>query len=419
MTGSASFGHVLGMICRECGTPAPVRVAHVCEECFGPLDVNYDRAAISKALRREVITARTPDLWRYAELLPLSAPPTVGLFTGMTPLVRADRLARALGVRELYIKNEAVSHPSLSFKDRLVAIALNKARELGVEVVACASTGNLANSTAALAAAAGMQAVIFIPDNLEAAKVLATTVYGARVVAVRGTYDDVNRLSSEIADRHGWGFVNINLRPFYGEGSKTVAYEIAEQLGWRQPAHVIVPVAGGSLLHKLGIGFEEFRDLGLAPGAPPRLHAAQAAGCAPIARMIIEGRDEAMPVKQPRTIVKSLAVGNPADAGYVRAAVSASGGFAAAPEDDETIRHLRLLAETEGIFGETAGGVVVAALQKLRAAGKIGVDDGPVVLVLSGQGLKTQDPLEAVLPRPDVIAPRLADFDALWGNRAI
>jgi threonine synthase len=414
---------VLGMICRECQTPAPVRAAHVCEECFGPLDIQYDRDAVARALTRAAIEARPRTMWRYAELLPLAGPTTVGLETGMTPLVRADRLAQALGVAELWIKNEAVSHPSLSFKDRVVSVALSKARELGLTTVACASTGNLANATAALAAAAGMNAVIFIPDDLEAAKVLATSVYGAQVIAVRGTYDDVNRLSSEIADRQGWGFVNINLRPFYGEGSKTVGYEIAEQLGWRLPAHVVVPMAGGSLLHKIDEAFTDFAQLGLAAGARPHVHGAQAAGCAPIARMVIDGTDELRPIKDPHTIAKSLAIGNPADAVYARAAIVASGGFAAAPDDTEIVAGMRLLAERAGIFGETAGGVVVEALRHLRAGGHVGADDGPVILVLTGQGLKTQDPLQAVLPPPPVIAPRLADFDALWAttgpNRAI
>jgi threonine synthase len=416
--GPASASHVLGMICRECHSPAPIRAAHVCEECFGPLDIHYDRAAIARSLTRAVIEARPASMWRYAELLPLAGPTTVGLDTGMTPLVRADRLARALGVAELWVKNEAVSHPSLSFKDRVVSVALSKARELGITTVACASTGNLANATAALAAAAGLSAVIFIPDDLEAAKVLATSVYGAQVIAVRGSYDDVNRLSSEIADRQGWGFVNINLRPFYGEGSKTVGYEIAEQLGWRLPAHVVVPMAGGSLLHKIDEAFADFATLGLASGARPRMHGAQAAGCAPIARMVIDGTDELRPIKDPHTIAKSLAIGNPADAGYARAAIVGSGGFAAAPDDAEIVAGMRLLAQSEGIFGETAGGVVVEALRHLRARGKVGPDDGPVVLVLTGQGLKTQDPLQGVLPPPHVIAPRLAEFDALWAKLA-
>jgi threonine synthase len=342
----------------------------------------------------------------------------VGHDTGMTPLVRVDRLARALGVRELWVKNEAVNHPSLSFKDRVVAVALAKARELGVKVLGCASTGNLANATAALAAEAGMPAVVIIPADIDPAKILATSVYGARVIAVRGSYDDVNRLSSEIADQRGWGFVNINLKPFYAEGSKTVGYEIAEQLGWRSPAHVIVPMAGGSLLHKLHEAFADLRALGLTTNPLPRMHGAQAQGCAPIARMILDGADDIRPIKEPATIVKSLAIGNPADASYAGAAIRGSGGYAAAPDDAEAVAGVRLLAESSGIFGETAGGVVVAALRHLVAAGRIGADDGPVVLVLTGQGLKTTGPLEGLLPPPPVIGARLSDFDAVW-NRAI
>ncbi len=411
--------YVLGMICRECKTRAPIAATHVCADCFGPLDILYDRDAIARDLSRERIEARPRTMWRYRELLPLAAPPTVGLDTGMTPLVRADRLARALGVRELWVKNEAVSHPSLSFKDRVVAVAIGKARELGINVIGCASTGNLGNATAALAAAAGLPAVVCIPDDIEPAKIVATSVYGARVITVRGTYDEVNRLCSEIADRRGWGFVNINLRPFYGEGSKTVGYEIAEQLGWRMPAHVVVPMAGGSLLHKVHEAFLDFCNLGLASGSIPRMQGAQAAGCAPIVRMIVEDDDHLIPVKEPRTIAKSIAIGNPADAVYAREAIVASGGFAAAPDDEEIVAGMRLLAETEGIFGETAGGVVVAAAQRLRAAGRIGADDGPVVLCLTGQGLKTQDPLLSVLPRQQSIAPRLADFDAAFADASL
>jgi threonine synthase len=338
----------------------------------------------------------------------------------MTPLQRVDRLAQLIGVRELWVKNEAVNHPTLSFKDRVVSVALSKARELGVEVLGCASTGNLANATAALAAAAGMPAVIFIPDDIDPAKILATSVYGARVIAVRGSYDDVNRLSSEVADRRGWGFVNINLKPFYAEGSKTVGYEIAEQLGWRAPAHVVVPMAGGSLLHKIHEAFTDLRALGLIAdtGRGPSVHGAQAAGCAPIARMIIDGADDVRPIKTPATMVKSLAIGDPADALYAAGAIRASGGFAAAPEDAESIAGMKELAEQAGVFGESAGGVVVAALRHLVAAGRIGADDGPVVLVLTGQGLKTTGPLEGQLPPPTVIGPRVSDFDAVW-NRAI
>jgi threonine synthase len=340
----------------------------------------------------------------------------VGLKTGMTPLVRTPRLADRLGVKDVWVKNDSVSHPTLSFKDRVVSVAVSKAKEFDMPIVACASTGNLANATAAQAASAGIPCVVLIPFDLEPAKILATSIYGARVVAVKGTYDDVNRLCSEIAGKYGWGFVNVNLRPFYAEGSKSFGYEIAEQLGWRLPAHVVVPMAGGSLITKIGKAFRELEKLGFVQGRNTKIHGAQAEGCAPIASMVIEGRETVKPVKQPQTIAKSLAIGNPADAFYARQTMLESGGFAAAPSDDEIIDGIRLLAETEGIFTETAGGVTIAAARRLIAQGKIGRDDGPLVLSITGQGLKTQDPLVEKLPRPELIGPRLADFDGLLGG---
>jgi threonine synthase len=406
-------GFVQGMACGECGARYPVAAIHVCEACFGPLEIAYDWEGIRRAVSRPVIEARPRTMWRYAELLPLDGPPAVGLDTGMTPLVRADRLARRLGVGEVWIKNDAVSHPTLSFKDRVVAVALSRARELGISVVGCASTGNLANATAALAAAMGLRAVVVLPAGLEQAKILGTSVYGADVIAVEGTYDDVNRLCSEIADRHGWGFVNVNLRPFYGEGSKSYAFEIAEQLGWRLPADVVVPMAGGSLLAKVGKAFAELRELGLVEGGPARLHGAQPAACAPIASMVIEGRDAVVPIKHPRTIATSLAIGDPADAFAARQAILGSGGFAAMPSEEEIVAGVRLLAVTEGIFGETAAGVTVAAAAKLVAEGRIGRGDGPLVLCVTGQGLKTQQVLAEVLPAPARIGPSLAAFERL------
>jgi threonine synthase len=403
--------------CRECGKDYPKAPVHVCEFCFGPLEIAYDYQAIGRALSRQVIEARPPSMWRYAELLPLDAPPAVGQQTGMTPLVRADRLARRLGVRELWIKNDAVSHPTLSFKDRVVSVAVSKAIEFGIGTVACASTGNLANATAAMAAAAGLPAVILIPFDLEPAKVLATSIYGARVVAVKGTYDDVNRLCSEIAGKYGWGFVNVNLRPFYAEGSKSFGYEVAEQLGWRLPEHIVVPMAGGSLVTKIGKAFGELEKLGLLGGGgaarKTKIHGAQAAGCAPIVDMVLEGREQLKPVKRPTSIAKSLAIGNPADGFYARQTIVGSGGFAAKPDDDEIVDALRLLAETEGIFTETAGGVTLGATRKLIDAGKIGKDDGPIVVSITGNGMKTQDPLVGRLPEPALIGPSLGDFDRL------
>jgi threonine synthase len=407
---------VTALRCRECGKQYPKAPIHVCEFCFGPLEIAYDYGAIAKLLTRAVIESRPPNMWRYAELLPLDAPPSVGTQTGMTPLVRADRLARRLGVREVWVKNDSVSHPTLSFKDRVVSVAISKAIEFGIETVACASTGNLANATAAMAASAGLPSVILIPFDLEPAKVLATSIYGARVVGVRGTYDDVNRLCSEIAGKYGWGFVNVNLRPFYAEGSKSFGYELVEQLGWRSPAHIVVPMAGGSLVTKIGKAFGELEKLGLLTGGGARktkIHGAQAAGCAPIVDMVLENREQLKPVRTPTSIAKSLAIGNPADGFYARQTMVGSGGWAAKPNDDEIVAAMRMLAETEGIFTETAGGVTLSATKQLIDAGKIGKDDGPIVVCVTGNGMKTQDPLVGKLPEPALIGPSLADFDRL------
>jgi threonine synthase len=406
---------VEGLKCRECGKTYDKAPIHVCEFCFGPLEVAYDYAAIGKRLTRAIIESRPHNMWRYAELLPIDGPPAVGQATGMTPLVRAPRLAKRLGLAEVWVKNDAVSYPTLSFKDRVVSVAVSKAIEFGIGTIACASTGNLANATAAQAAAAGLPAVVLIPFDLEPAKVIGTSIYGARVVGVKGTYDDVNRLCSEIAGKYGWGFVNVNLRPFYAEGSKAYAYEIAEQLGWRLPAHIVVPMAGGSLVTKIGKAFGEFEKLGLvaAPGRKPRIHGAQAAGCAPIIDMVLENRDQVRPVKKPTSIAKSLAIGNPADGFYARQTIIGSGGWAAKPDDEEILTAMSLLAETEGIFTETAGGVTLAAAMKLIAGGQIGKDDGPVVISITGNGMKTQDPLVGRLPQPKLIGPRLSDFDDL------
>jgi len=411
---------VKGLKCRECGNAYDKAPTHVCEFCFGPLEVDYDYAAIGKVLTRAKIESRPHTMWRYAELLPIDGPPAVGQATGMTPLVRADRLAKRLGLRagDVWVKNDAVSHPSLSFKDRVVSVAVSKAIEFGIGTIACASTGNLANATAAQSAAAGLPAVILIPHDLEAAKVLGTSIYGARVVGVKGTYDDVNRLCSEIAGKYGWGFVNVNLRPFYAEGSKSYAYEIAEQLGWKLPAHIVVPMAGGSLVTKIGKAFGELEKLGLvtAGGRKPHIHGAQAAGCAPIVDMVLENRDQVKPVKTPTSIAKSLAIGNPADGFYARQTIVGSGGWAAKPNDDEIIAAMRLLAETEGIFTETAGGVALGAALRLIESGHIAKDDGPVVICITGNGMKTQDPLVGNLPEPQLIGPKLSDFDDMWNR---
>jgi threonine synthase len=404
---------VQALQCKECKKQYPKQALHVCEDCFGPLEVAYDYAAIGRVLSRETILSRAPNLWRYRELLPLDAPPTVGLNAGYTPLVRAKRLGEALGLSDLWVKNDAVSHPTLSFKDRVVSVALSKAKELGFDTVACASTGNLGNSTAAHAAQAGLRCYVLIPHDLEAGKVLGTLVYAPHLVRINGTYDDVNRLCSEIADRHPWAFVNVNIRPYYAEGSKTYGYEIQEQLGWRAPAHVVVPMASGSLLTKIGRSIDEFTKLGLIEArGTTRLHGAQAAGCGPIAEAVLAGREAIRPVKQPRTIAKSLAIGNPADGPYAAHAILASGGSAAAVTDAEIIEGIQLLAATEGLFTETAGGVTVATAKKLAAAGKIGRDETTVICI-TGNGLKTQEPLVDALPLPTPIGARLDEFEKI------
>jgi threonine synthase len=399
---------VNGLKCRECGREYPKQPIAGCEECFAPLEVDYDYEAISRVLSREVIASRPKNLWRYRELLPIEGDPIVGLATGATPLIRAERLGRVLGVRDLYIKNDSVNCPTLSFKDRVTAVAINKALEFGLEAVGCASTGNLANSVAANAAAAGLPAYILIPESLEPNKITATTIYGARVISVRGNYDEVNRLCTEVAERYPWGLVNVNLRPFYGEGSKTFAYEIAEQLGWRAPAAVVVPMAGGSLISKIHKGLKELERLGLLEDeAGTRLFGAQAAGCNPITTAVKRGSREIQPVK-PSTIAKSLAIGNPNDGYHAAGLIAESGGWSEDVTDEEIIAGIKLLAETEGIFTEPAGGVTVAVTKKLIGQGRIGTDD-LTVIAITGNGLKTP---EAVgLAPPAVIEPKIAQFE--------
>ncbi|HMB88317.1 MAG TPA: threonine synthase [Methylomirabilota bacterium] len=403
---------VKGLKCRECGRGYPASPIHVCEFCFGPLEVDYDYEAIGARVSRARIEAGPPSIWRYADLLPLDVPdgePPIGPHVGFTPLVRARNLAREWGVRELYVKNDAVCHPTCSFKDRVVAVAVAKAREFGFDTVACASTGNLANSVAAHAAEAGLKACVFIPADLEQGKVIGTLVYAPTLVEVQGTYDEVNRLCAEIGDKYHWAFVNINLRPYYAEGSKTMGYEIAEQLGWRAPAHVVVPCAGGSLLTKIAKAFPELARLGLIPEARTRMYAAQAAGCGPIVTMIKRDTDVLEPVR-PQTIAKSLAIGNPADGYYAYRAAKDSGGYGEHATDGEIIDGMRLLARTEGIFAETAGGVTVAATRKLIAAGRIPRDE-PIVMCVTGNGLKTPDVLHDRLGSDVTIPPSLQAFD--------
>lgn len=396
--------------CRECGRLYPKQAIHVCDFDFGPLEAAYDYEAIGKVLTREVIQSRPQTMWRYRELLPIDTEPTVGTQVGFTPLVKADRLARALGVRELYIKNDTVNYPTLSFKDRVVSVALSRARELGFQVVACASTGNLANSVAANAASAGLKSYVLIPADLEQGKVLGSLVYGTNVIGIHGAYDQVNRLCSEIAGKYGWGFVNVNLRPYYAEGSKTMGFEIAEQLGWRLPRHTVIPMASGSLLTKIHKAYKEFIQLGIVEKAPFSVHGAQATGCGPISEARKKGIDIIKPVPKPNTIAKSLAIGTPADGYYAIHSMKDTGGTADDATDEEIVEGIRLLAENEGIFAETAGGVTVACAKKLIASGAIPRDES-AVLCITGHGLKTQEAILGKCGEPRVIAPSLREFE--------
>ncbi len=405
------MSYMRSLKCRECGKEYPKEALHVCELCFGPLEVNYEYDKIKDALTRHAIEKREPNMWRYKELLPLDGDPSVGAQVGFTPLVLAKNLGKALGVKELYIKNDAVNFPTLSFKDRVVSVAISRARELGFQIVACASTGNLANSVAANAAACGMESYVFIPYDLEQSKILGTLVYGATVVSIKGTYDEVNRLCSEIAGKYGWAFVNINIRPYYAEGSKTFGYEIAEQLGWKLPKHIIVPMAGGSLITKISKAFKVFQKLGFVKQADTRIYGAQAAGCSPIINAVKEGSELIRPVK-PNTIAKSLAIGNPADGYYSAKVIRESGGWGESVTDEEIIASMKLLAETEGIFAETAGGVTLGVTKKLIEQGRIPKDESIVVCV-TGNGLKTQEALHGKLNEVTVINSRLAEFDEL------
>ncbi len=401
--------YVTGMQCRECGKTYPKAPLSVCEYCFGPLEVTYDYASLKNAVSRESIEKCHPNMWRYREFLPLDREATVGQQVGFTPLVRAINLGGRLGIRELYIKNDSVCFPTLSFKDRVVSVALSKALEFGFDTVGCASTGNLANSVAANAASVGLRSYVFIPSNLEMGKVLGTSVYKTNVIGVEGNYDDVNRLCSEIAGKYQWGFVNINLRPFYAEGSKSFGFEIAEQLGWRIPDCVVVPMAGGSLITKIRKAFCEFEKLNLVASNQARIFGAQASGCSPIISAVKEDRDFIKPVK-PNTIAKSIAIGNPADGYYAIKTMRETGGWGEDVSDDEIVEGIRMLAEEEGIFTETAGGVTVAVTQKLIRQGRIRSDDVTVVAI-TGNGLKTQEAVRDHLPRPEIISAKLTEFE--------
>ncbi len=403
---------VKGLKCRECGKEYPDSPLYVCDYCFGPLEVNYDYDMIKQNISVEKIRSRQPNMWRYREFLPIKGEIKIGKDVGFTPLVKADNLAKALGVKEIYIKNDAVNFPTLSFKDRVVSVAIAKAREFGFKIVACASTGNLANAVAALAASSGYESFVFIPANLEIGKVLGTLIYNTNLIKIEGSYDKVNRLCTEIAGKHNWGFVNINLRPYYAEGSKSLTFEMLEQLGFKTPDNIVVPMAGGSLITKVGKAIEEFEYVGLIEKKHTRIFGAQATGCNPITSTVKEKREFIKPVKTPDTIAKSLAIGNPADGYYAADLMKNTGGYGEDATDEEIIEGMKLLARTEGIFTETAGGVTIAVAKKLIKNGNINKNE-TTVLAITGNGLKTLEALHGKLKEPDVISPNLEEFEKI------
>ena len=404
---------LIGLQCHLCKTPFPAEAIYVCDRCLGPLEPVYDYRAVH--LTRDEIEKRPKNLWRYRELLPIAGEPRTGFNSGFTPLVRCDRLAQRLGVSELYVKDDSVNHPTLSYKDRVVSVAATRAVELGFKVLACASTGNLANSVAAHAARLGIECCVFIPDNLEAGKLLGSAIFNPTILAIAGNYDDVNRLCTQVGDRYGWGFVNINLRSYYAEGAKTMGFEIVEQLGWRYPKHLISPVAGGTLLPRIVRGLRELREVGLVDGELPRVHAAQAAGCAPVVHAIEAGLEHPEPVR-PNTIAKSIAIGNPADGYQVIQSVKATGGTGAAVTDTQIVNAIQLLAETEGIFTEPAGGTTLAATIDLVERGVIPRDESIVVCV-TGNGYKTAEVVADRLTAPVRLGRGFKEFEAWQASR--
>ncbi len=410
-----STSTLIGLQCHICHTAFPAEAIYVCDQCFGPLEPVYDYDAVRRLLTREVVASRPLNLWRYRELLPIVGEPRTGFTSGFTRLVRADRLAERLGVRELYVKDDGVNHPTLSYKDRVVSVAATRAVELGFTVFGCASTGNLGNSVAAHAARLGLDCYVFIPDNLEPGKVVGSAIYQPHLMAIRGNYDDVNRLCTQVADKYHWGFANINLRSYYAEGAKTFAFEIVEQLGWQFPKHVVCPVAGGTLLPRIGRGFREFRDLDLASGDVPHMYAAQAAGCAPVIRALHAGSDHPDPVK-PDTIAKSIAIGNPADGFQVIETLKATGGWGEMASDPEIISGIELLAATEGIFTEPAGGTTVAVTKKLIEQGRIPRDES-IVICVTGNGYKTSEVVVERLAQPAHLGRSLKEFDEYYASR--
>lgn len=398
--------NITGLRCKECGESYPIEPIFVCDFCFGPLEAAYDYAAVARGISRRSIESGPPSLWRYAELLPASADQAVDIGAGFTPLIRARNLGEVLGLDNLWLKNDT-ANPTHSFKDRVVSVATTKAVEFGFDTLACASTGNLAGSTGAHGRRANLETMVFVPEDLERAKINMAAVFGS-VILVRGSYDDANRLCTELADRNPWAFVNINMRPYYSEGSKTLGYELAEQLGWRAPRHVVVPVASGSLHTKVWRGLREFTELGLIDDVPTSMHVAQAEGCSPIARAIRDGETHPRPVR-PKTIAKSLGIGSPADGVYATKIARESGGEGCVVPEHEIAECMMLLAETEGILAETAGGVVISALRQLAESGAIARDEETVALI-TGSGLKTMDAVEDAL-NPPAIEATIASFD--------
>src|SRR5215217_713949 len=405
------MSYVKGLKCKECGHRVPVSPVHVCEQCFGPYEVEYEYAKMKGKVTRESIARGPKSLWRYKDLLPVDGTPKTGFHSGYTPLRKADRLAKELGCADLWIKDDSCNYPTYSYKERVVSVAISKAIEFGFDTVGCASTGNLANSTAAHAAAAGIRCFVMIPHDLEQGKVLGSLIFGPTMVRIRGNYDDVNRLCTEIADKYGWAIVNVNLRPYYTEGAKTYGFEIAEQFGWRLPQHTVVPTAGGTILPKIHKAYQEFIKLGLVEDTKPRIYSAQAAGCNPVVTAIKKGSDIIEPQK-PNTIAKSIAIGNPADGYYAANVVKDSGGWGESATDREIVDAIKLLAKTEGIWTEPAGGTTLAATIKLIESGRIPKDES-IVVSITGNGLKTLEVVQDELKYPVVIDPKLSEFNRL------
>ena len=402
-----------GLECKECHRAYPAARQFVCTECFGPLEVAYDYGEVARGASPEAIGRREQNIWRYKELLPIEGAPATGFQSGFTPLVRATRLARALGVDELYIKDDTVNHPTLSYKERVVSVGITRALELGFDTIACASTGNLANSVSAHCARLGLRCFVFVPDSVEPAKIVGSGVFRPQIVRIQGNYDDVNRLCSEIGDQFGWGFVNVNLRPYYTEGAKTLGFEIAEQLGWRIPAHTVLPTAGGTLLPKVHKAYRELKELGWVRNSG-KIYAAQAAGCAPVINALRDGQTEIRPVK-PNTIAHSIAIGNPADGPYVLDCVRSSGGWGDTASDEEILAAVQLLAETEGIFAEPAGGTTLAVCRKLVEGGRIPRSES-IVVAITGNGYKATGTIEPLLNGSIHLTSKLKDFQKWYAS---